>query len=88
MTRPVDIDFWSLFPGLPRGAVMSALRIIEINEWETSLSKVREVATREARDNDYDRHQRHLNLRSGCFLCEEEAGPQTDRLTSYEDDDE
>lgn len=78
-------DFWSLFPGLPREAVIEALRIIDYNEWPSTMSKVLEVADREARDDARDSHERHLNLLASCYLCRIEAGPQTDRLSPDDD---
>jgi hypothetical protein len=80
-------DFWSYFPGLPHRAVMSAIGIIERNEWPSTLDYIREVAEREARADARGPHERHVNLMAHCYLCRIEAGAQTDRLT-YDDDDE
>jgi len=79
------VDFWAFFPGLPRAAVIEALRIIEDNEWESSVSYIREVADREARDAAHDAHERHVNLKASCYLCRIEAGAQTDRLEPDDD---
>ena len=76
-----DRDFWSYFPGLPRRAVIEALRIIEDNEGETSMSHIRDLADREARDDAHEEHEHHVNLMGHCYLCRLEAGVQTDRLT-------
>ncbi len=77
---PSTDSFWGLFPGLPHAAVIEALRIIEDNEYPSTLANVRAIADREARDADHDRHERHVNLTRSCYLCRLEAGAQTDRL--------
>jgi hypothetical protein len=79
-------DFWSFFPGLPRKAVIAALQIVEDNEWESSMSRIREVADREATDEARPAHERHVNLVAHCYLCRKEAGPQLDRLQAEDDD--
>jgi hypothetical protein len=82
---PVMEDFWALFPGLPRKAVITAMRIIEDNQYESSVSRIREIAHREASDEFRAMHERHINLMAHCYLCRLEAGAQTDRLSNEED---